>query len=62
MESIENAAGMETVASDRHTTNNKKEETGRNMDSFQGWVTTGSAWFRSAKEKVTYLRLFDLFH
>lgn len=61
MTSIENAAEMEKVASDRHSTDDKKEEVSRNMDSFQEWVTMGSAWFRSAKEKVTF-RSFDFIH
>uniref|UniRef100_A0AAF5PUD5 BSD domain-containing protein n=1 Tax=Wuchereria bancrofti TaxID=6293 RepID=A0AAF5PUD5_WUCBA len=52
MKSIENEARVETVAKDKQPTNDEKEETGKNMDSFQGWVTTGSAWFRSAKEKT----------
>ncbi|VDK71647.1 unnamed protein product [Onchocerca ochengi] len=52
MKSAENAAEMETVASEKNPTNNKKEEAGKNIYSFQGWVSTGSAWFRSAKEKT----------
>ncbi|EFO14701.2 hypothetical protein LOAG_13815 [Loa loa] len=51
MKNNENAMEVETIASDKHPTN-KKEEARRNMDSFQGWVTAGSAWFRSAKEKT----------
>ncbi|CAG9538461.1 unnamed protein product [Cercopithifilaria johnstoni] len=52
MKSSENPAEMEAVASERHPTNGKKEVMARNMDSFQGWVTTSSSWFRSAKEKT----------
>ncbi|KAL3985401.1 BSD domain family protein [Acanthocheilonema viteae] len=52
MKSIENTAEVGTVTSDRRPIDGKKEEVERNMDSFQGWVTTGSAWFRSAKEKT----------
>ncbi|VDO31685.1 unnamed protein product, partial [Brugia timori] len=49
MKSTENEAEVETVAKDKQPINDKKEEVGRNVDAFQGWVTTGSAWFRSAK-------------
>ncbi|VIO98191.1 Uncharacterized protein BM_BM7210 [Brugia malayi] len=52
MKSTENEAEVETVAKDKQPINDKKEEVGRNVDAFQGWVTTGSAWFRSAKEKT----------
>ncbi|OZC09807.1 BSD domain protein [Onchocerca flexuosa] len=52
MKSVENATEMETVASEKNPINNKKEKAGKNIYSFQGWVSTGSAWFRSAKEKT----------
>lgn len=54
MKSIENTEKVKTIINDGCSTNGKKEEMAGNMDSFRGWVTTGSAWFQSAKEKVTY--------
>uniref|UniRef100_A0A158Q6S7 BSD domain-containing protein n=1 Tax=Elaeophora elaphi TaxID=1147741 RepID=A0A158Q6S7_9BILA len=52
MKSIENAVAVETVVSSKYPIIDKKEEVAKNMDSFQGWVTAGSSWFRSAKEKT----------
>uniref|UniRef100_A0A915PIX2 BSD domain-containing protein n=1 Tax=Setaria digitata TaxID=48799 RepID=A0A915PIX2_9BILA len=52
----ENGTGEETETSNKQFADNKKEVEKSVEDSFQGWVTSGtawgSAWFRSAKEKT----------